>query len=257
MQPYRALRERDAAARREGFIVEGALALERAARQRLYPLGSVLLAQGRELRLGETLDALAPEVAVYSASRAVLDRICGLPLHRGVLAWGPQPEPMTAEALLQTLPATATLVCLVGLNDVENMGAIFRNAAAFGAAAVLLDATCCDPLYRRAIRVSVGASLITPHARLSPGEDLRIRLAQAGFAAFALTPGGRTPLSKLRPEPRSALLFGAEGPGLPADVLAWAQTVRIPMAEGLDSLNVATATGVALHHLMAGREPAR
>ena len=165
------------------------------------------------MRLGETLDDLAPEVAVYSASRAVLDRVCGLPLHRGVLAWGPQPRTPTAEALLQALPAAATVVGLVGLNDVENMGAVFRNAAAFGAAAVLLDATCCDPLYRRAIRVSMGASLLVPHARLTAGEDLRALLAQAGFAAFAFSPGGRSRLSELRPEPRSALLFGAEGPG--------------------------------------------
>jgi tRNA G18 (ribose-2'-O)-methylase SpoU len=136
------------------------------------------------------------------------------------------------------------------------MGGIFRNAAAFGASAVLLDSDCCDPLYRKAIRVSVGAALAVAFARLPRGEDALALLAGHGFAALALTPTGGMALTEVAIPGRVAALFGTEGPGLPADILARSRTVRIAMADGIDSLNVATTSGIVLHHLAAARRQA-
>ncbi|MDP1985713.1 RNA methyltransferase, partial [Phenylobacterium sp.] len=145
----------------------------------------------------------------------------------------------------------ALVVVVHGVGNHDNMGGLFRNAAAFGADAVLIDATCCDPLYRKAIRVSVGAALIMPFTRLEAGEDLLEALRAARLDPVALTPSGQHVLAHFQPGARSAVIFGAEGPGLPADLLSEARTVRIPMAEGFDSLNVATTSGVVLHHFAA------
>jgi tRNA G18 (ribose-2'-O)-methylase SpoU len=114
---------------------------------------------------------------------------------------------------------------------------------------VLLDETSCDPLYRKAIRVSVGAALITPFSRGGTADDLVGALEEAGFEVVALSPAGAESLGSYRRAPRTALLLGAEGPGLSPALLARTRTVRIPMADGFDSLNVATASGIALHHV--------
>ncbi len=129
------------------------------------------------------------------------------------------------------------------------MGGLFRNAAAFGARAVLLAPDCCDPLYRKAIRVSVGAALSVPFARFSPEEDPIAVLRAARFEPLALTPSGLERLSALEPPPRAAILLGAEGPGLPPELLARTRTIRIPMSPGWDSLNVAAAGALALHQV--------
>jgi tRNA G18 (ribose-2'-O)-methylase SpoU len=144
-------------------------------------------------------------------------------------------------------------VGLSGIANHDNMGGIFRNAAAFGADAVLLDAACCDPLYRKAIRVSVGAALTVPFARLRPDQDLAQALAGAGLEVVALSPRGAAELCELRCGPRVAVLFGAEGPGLAPELLARTRTVRIAMAGDFDSLNVATTSGLVLHQLTQRR----
>jgi tRNA G18 (ribose-2'-O)-methylase SpoU len=133
----------------------------------------------------------------------------------------------------------------------DNVGGIFRNAAAFGASAVLLDPETCDPLYRKAIRVSVGATLTVPFARVAG--DLPVALRDAGFDTYALSPRGELDLTDLTPGPRAAALFGAEGPGLPRLVMDQVRTVRIPMAQGFDSLNVSTTSGLVLHQIVASR----
>jgi tRNA G18 (ribose-2'-O)-methylase SpoU len=130
------------------------------------------------------------------------------------------------------------------------MGGLFRNAAAFGAHAVLLDETCCDPLYRKAIRVSVGAVLTVPFAVGGQAAAMADLLTAAGCELVALSPSGAEDLRELAPRDRTAVLFGAEGPGLPDAILSRAQTVRIAMAGGFDSLNVATTSGIVLHHLV-------
>lgn len=150
------------------------------------------------------------------------------------------------------------VVALFAIANHDNMGGILRNAAAFGATAVLLDSDCCDPLYRKAIRVSVGAALTVPIIRLGRGEDPLALLEAHGYATLALSPAGKQDLSDVQPPERVAALFGTEGPGLPATVLDRVETVRIPMAGTLDSLNVATSSGIVLHHLaFAGAMPRR
>jgi tRNA G18 (ribose-2'-O)-methylase SpoU len=250
IEGYRQVRERDLVGRQGGFMAEGEVVLRAWARSgRRHPLNSALIAETRAAALRPLLDTLPDEVVVYQAPAPVMDRIVGFPIHRGVLALGrraPEPDPAS---LLAGLPPRALIVVLFGISNHDNVGGIFRNAAAFGADAVLLDNACCDPLYRKAIRVSVGAALITPFARLAPGTDALELVAGCGFQAIALSPSGSLPLARLRRPERAALLLGAEGPGLPADILARALAVSIPMATDFDSLNVATACGVALNHL--------
>jgi tRNA G18 (ribose-2'-O)-methylase SpoU len=209
---------------------------------------SVLVAAQRLAGLGRLLAGLPEATPVYAASQAAMDQVVGFPIHRGILALVRRPE-LSAEALIARLPQRAVVVGLAGIANHDNMGGIFRNAAAFGAAGVLIDDTCCDPLYRKAIRVSVGAALNVPFARAGSADEMLARLEAAGFEVAALSPTGATALSDLRLGPRAAVLFGAEGPGLPDPILARVRTVRIPMSGAFDSLNVATTSGIVLHHL--------
>ena len=247
---YRQVRERDLAGRGGGFIAEGVVVLEKLIAGGRHPIRSVLVADKRVPALAPRLAGLAADVEVYAAAQPVMDSVVGFAIHRGVLAAGARAEP-DLETLLASLPQTALVVGLVGIANHDNMGGLFRNAAAFGADAVVIDADCCDPLYRKAIRVSVGAALTVPFARGGRGADLAGRLRAAGFSVAALSPHGEIGLAGLSRAARSAVLFGAEGPGLPASVMASVQTVRIEMAGGFDSLNVATASGIVLHHLVA------
>ena len=160
------------------------------------------------------------------------------------------PSPRLAD-LLASRPRV--VVGLVGIANHDNIGGIFRNAAAFGIRGILLDPDCCDPLYRKAIRVSVGATLTIPFARLDRTEDALALLDRHAFAPVALSPTGAVPLSDWRPRLRNAVLLGAEGPGLADALMARMQTVRITMAKDFDSLNVATTSGIVLHHLTTRR----
>jgi tRNA G18 (ribose-2'-O)-methylase SpoU len=253
IEPYRQVRERDLVGRQGLYIAEGRVVIEKALAAGRHPLVSMLVAQQRLAALAPLLDLLASDVPVYAAAQPVMDAIAGFPVHRGLLALGRRAEPSPA-ALLAGLPAEALVVALVGIANHDNMGGVFRNVAAFGADAVLLDATCCDPLYRKAIRVSVGAALTIPFARLDAGADLLAELEAAGFEVVALSPRGAVELGDLPSlVGRTAALIGAEGPGLSPDLLARAKTVRIDMTQGFDSLNVATTSGIFLHHLRAGR----
>ncbi|HEY7900067.1 MAG TPA: RNA methyltransferase [Caulobacteraceae bacterium] len=236
--------------RRGGFIAEGEVVLRVLARSRLHRARHVLIAQKRVDKLAPILGALGADVEVFAAAQPVLDTIAGFALHRGILAYGERGPEAEPGRLLADLDGTAPIVCLFGIANHDNLGGVFRNAAAFGAAAVLLDSRCCDPLYRKAIRVSVGAALSVPFVRLAPGEDILALLRRYDFAPLALSPGGATPLARLQPPKRCAVLLGSEGEGLSAAILSRAPTVSIPMAPGFDSLNVATASGIVLHHLV-------
>jgi tRNA G18 (ribose-2'-O)-methylase SpoU len=249
IEPYRAVRERDLAGREHRFVAEGEVVLRVLLRQSRFRVESVLLAENRLAGLGDTLAGLPPEVPVYAANRAVMDAIVGFPIHRGILAVARRAPLPPVGDLLAGLPEGALVVGLVGLANHDNVGGIFRNAAAFGAGAVLLDRETCDPLYRKAIRVSVGGALVVPFTRVESAEAMVEALRAAGFEVISLSPRGREALSQVRPSRRTALLLGAEGPGLPADVLARTRSVSIPMSGGFDSLNVATTSGIALHHL--------
>ncbi len=250
LAPYLKVRERDLVGRRGEFIAEGEVVvrvlLGPASR---FAAASLLIAEKRLARLGPLIETLPPETPVYVAGQAVMDAVVGFHIHRGILAHGVAPADRGAEALLAGLPSRALVLALFGVSNHDNVGGIFRNAAAFGADAVLLDGACCDPLYRKAIRVSVGAALSVPFARFAPDEDPLGLLDRAGFTALALSPAGAERLAGLERADRTAVLLGAEGEGLPGAILARARTVAIPMAPGWDSLNVAAASAVVLHEL--------
>jgi tRNA G18 (ribose-2'-O)-methylase SpoU len=189
-------------------------------------------------------DVLAPDLAatsapVYVAPISVLRRVVGFDLHRGAVAAADRrPLPPVAEV---AVGARRIVVC-EGLNDHENLGVLFRNAAAFGVDAVLLDGECADPLYRRCVRVSIGHVLTVPWTRCADVDEV----AALGFTTYALTPRGDVDLDIVDWADRTALLVGSEGHGLSATWLARADvTVRIAMADGVDSLNVAAATAIA------------
>lgn len=228
------------------FIAEGRLVIEQLVPS-AYPVRSVLLSPARRAAASRLLASV--EAPVYLAEQPVLNAIAGFDLHRGMLASADRlPLPSVASVL-----AGAQIVAVVeGVNDHENLGALFRNAAAFGVGAVVLDPTCCDPLYRRAVRVSMGHVLRIPFARATnwPGELRRMRTE--GWRLVALTPSPTAePLDQLRADGRAiAVMLGAEGPGLSDGALALAEArVRIPLAGGVDSLNVATAAALAFHHV--------
>ena len=246
---YRDVRERDVAGREDGFIAEGDVVMRRLARSPLYRAQSLLIAENRLDRSADLIAAFGQGQTVYVASQDVMDGIVGFNIHRGLLAFGRRGALPMAEALLARQAPEAVVLVLFGISNHDNIGGIFRNAAAFGVGAVLLDGACCDPLYRKAIRVSVGGALIVPFARIEPGDKILARLASHGFESLALSPGGAIPLASLAAAPRTAVLLGAEGPGLPQAILESAKTVRIAMAGGFDSLNVAVTSGIALHHL--------
>ena len=250
---YRQVRERDLVGRQGGFIAEGVVVLEKLIAGGRHPIRSVLIADKRIEALAPRLADLADEVPIYAAGQAVMDAVAGFHIHRGVLAAGSRAE-LDLDRVMAGLPARALVVGLSGIANHDNMGGLFRNAAAFGADAVLLDSDCCDPLYRKAIRVSVGAALTVPFARAGTAEEMAARLAAEGFEVLALSPRGERTLGDVLAGSRVAALFGAEGPGLPLAAMSLARGVRIAMAGGFDSLNVATTSGIVLHHIVAGRE---
>jgi tRNA G18 (ribose-2'-O)-methylase SpoU len=229
------------------FIAEGEKVIARAV-EAGYPMRSMLLSD-------KWLDLMAPLIArtaapVYLGSPALLEEVTGFHVHRGALAaMGRRPLPDPA-ALLET---SRRVVVLEKVNNHTNIGAIFRSAAALGMEAVLLAPDCADPLYRRSVRVSMGTVFAVPYAKLEPWPHALEMLAAHGYRRMALTPApDAVDLRALRLEPgeKVALLLGSEGDGLSARAMAACDLkVRIPMAAGVDSLNVAAAAAVACYAL--------
>lgn len=249
IEAYLNIRERDLAGRQGRFIAEGKVVLDVMLSSRRFEAESALVLENRLSGLEKILRKAQLDLPVYVVSSAVMDAIAGFHMHRGVLAIGRKRGEDTPLRLVEDLPARATVVVAVGITNHDNIGAIFRNAAAFGADAALLDRTCCDPLYRKAIRVSVGAALKVPFAIGGNGAELIELLARHGFRQLALSPAGKSDLRAVTRSERLALYLGTEGEGLPAKLLGRLETVRIAMAPGFDSLNVAAASAIALHHL--------
>jgi tRNA G18 (ribose-2'-O)-methylase SpoU len=245
---YRDIRERDLVGRDGLFIAEGEVVVRVLLVASLYRSLSLFLAEKRVAALESEIARLPDTVPVYVAPQAIMDSIAGFQMHRGILALGARAESQSAEVQLADIGERAIVLVLSGIANHDNMGGIFRNAAAFGVDLVILDSDCCDPLYRKAIRVSAGNVLTVPMARLERGVDAIELLVRHGFEAFALSPGGEASLARTKRPARVALLFGAEGPGLPDAVLQRIETLRIPIAGGVDSLNVATTSGIVLHH---------
>lgn len=227
-------------------IAEGVLVVQRMLASRFVP--DALL--GTERRLAELEGDLAGSaVPFYRTSAEVMARVVGFHLNRGVLAAARRvPEPGVAEVIA----GARTVAVLEGVNDHENLGSIFRNAAGLGVDAVVFGSGCADPLYRRAVRVSMGHALLVPYARAAgwPGELETLR--DNGFRLLAMTPHGSAcalaeAMTAARDD-RVAVLVGAEGPGLtPATLRCSDVRVRIPMSRGTDSLNVATAAALAFY----------
>jgi tRNA G18 (ribose-2'-O)-methylase SpoU len=252
---YRALKERHLNAEGGRFVAESERVVRRLLASHLR-VHSLLATPPRVRALEDALavpsaaGASRADVPVYVAAQPVLDAIAGFHVHRGCLAIGERPA-------ARALPSGARgVVVLEDLVDVDNLGAIARNAAAFGADALVLSPRCADPFYRKAIRVSLGAVFDLPIVRLPRWPDDLDVLRRLGLTLVAavLSPGA-TPLPRFRRPDRWALLLGAEGPGLsPAAVLRSHESVTIPMAasDGVDSLNVATAAAVMLYALTRG-----
>jgi tRNA G18 (ribose-2'-O)-methylase SpoU len=245
---------RDAALReRRGlFLVESRLCVERLMEGGRWPVHAVLVTQTALDSLTPVFSRVATRAPIYLAEPALLRQVVGFDLHRGCIAAAVRHAEPGLDAILAARPRV-----LVGLESVanpENVGNVFRNALAFGADAVLLSQTCADPLYRKAIRVSMGATLRLPFARIESWPRVIERLRAERVPTLALSTGpDATPLADwLDAHPtleRIVLLLGAEGDGLQPSTRSAAEArVRIPMRTGVDSLNVATASGIALHH---------
>lgn len=250
---YRELKDAELRRRLGLFVAES-----RAVVRRLLTSGfrtrSVLLTPPALASLRAALEGVDASFSVYLTTHDVARAVVGYDFHRGCVALGERGRPLDLDALLVG-PEPRVVVGLEDVSNPDNVGSVFRNARAFGADGVVLSAACADPLYRKAIRVSMGAALVTPFAHLADWADGLARLRATGYAIVALTPhpsavdiallGTRLPVAS-----RVALLLGAEGHGLRPETREAADLeVRIPMVPGEDSLNVSTAAGIALHRL--------
>jgi len=226
------------------FIAEGPIVI-RTLLATSHHVRSVLVTPQQRAALADVLDHL--DAPVYVVSRDVMAHTVGFDLHRGAVAAADRAPLPSLDAVLD---GATRVAMLERVNDHENLGALFRNAAAFAIDAVVLCPQCSDPLYRRSVRVSTGHVLTIPWTRAVPWPDAIDRVRELGFTVVALTPGpDALPIDAVRGAGRIAVLVGAEGPGLSGGALAAASTrVRIPMADGVDSLNVAVAAAVAFAH---------
>lgn len=224
------------------FIAEGEKVLRRALAAGHVPR-SFLMSPRWLPSLGDLLEA-AGRVPCYVVDESVLEQVTGFHVHRGALASLHRRSLPTPAELLS---GVSRVVVLEDVVDHTNVGAIFRSAAALGAEAAVLAPRCADPLYRRAVKVSMGAVFALPYARLDDWYATPELLRHHGFTTLALTPAAdAVDVSAVTRSARTALLVGAEGDGLSDHWLRRADLrMRIPMAPGVDSLNVAAATAVA------------
>jgi tRNA G18 (ribose-2'-O)-methylase SpoU len=246
LAPYRDLRDAGLAARSGLFVAEGRPLVRRLLAAARFRAHSVLTT---EVMLDGVRD-VADGVLVYVVDEATIRSVVGFHFHRGCLALGERGVPGTAEALV----AGRRVVVLERVTNPDNVGAVFRNAAAFGVDGVLLSPGCGDPLYRRSVRVSMGGVLRVPFATFPGWPAGLARLRAHGFTLVALTPDGEVPLDafcQARPTGKPlAILLGSEVDGLSSAARAEADVcVSIPMAPGDHSLNVAVACAIGLHRL--------
>ncbi len=250
---FSAIRERDLTGRQGQFIAEGTVVLSMLAKA--HAAGGdviaekLLILKNRLAGLSDLLERFPVDIPLYVAEAPVLDAIAGFHLHRGVLALGRRLPPPDMAERIAALPEDALVLVGCGISNHDNIGSLFRNASGFTANAVLLDETCCDPLYRKALRVSVGSVLTMPYSRQGSAEELLGALAAAGFEIWALSPAGEVEIGAIEPGRRVALVMGTEGEGLPEAILTRFRSARIAQAPGLDSLNVGTASGIALYSI--------
>jgi tRNA G18 (ribose-2'-O)-methylase SpoU len=254
---YRTVRDGELVRSAGLFVAEGRHIVRRVVEEGRYRVQSLLVNDAALRDLGSSLTRLDADVPVFVADAKELAEIAGYDVHRGCLALVFRPPSPSVDSVIA---AAAFLMVLEGVSNPDNVGGIFRNAAAFAAGGVLLSPTCCDPLYRKAIRTSMGATLQVPFATVADSDwpNVVARLSGAGFATVALTP--RQPsqtLDEFAARPRAArvaLIVGTEGDGLtPAVAAAADHRVRIPISDAVDSLNVAVAAGIAMSRLTRPR----
>jgi tRNA G18 (ribose-2'-O)-methylase SpoU len=234
------------------LIAEGRFVVRRALASTRIRVRSLLVNQAAFASLRDVLDTSTSDLDVFVAPPEVITAATGFNLHRGCLALAERPRRL---AIDDVLAAAKVIVLLERVVDPDNVGSVFRSAEAFGADAVLLSSGCADPFYRKAIRTSSGAALVVPWATAEPWPDALRRIGGAGFRLVALTPDSEAMpigdwVASAEARGRVALLLGTEGQGLSADALALGdRRVRIPMSGALDSLNIATAAGIALQRI--------
>ncbi|MFM7799165.1 MAG: TrmH family RNA methyltransferase [Planctomycetota bacterium] len=269
LEPYRSVRDRDASGPdgRPGlFIGESPLVIEAMLRAPVEVL-SILTAERHAAR-AEAMVASAraarpgrPDPAVLVAGDDVLDSVVGFAIHRGFLAVGRRPGTRGVTEVVPPPGVDALLLLVEEINNIDNIGQLFRNAAAFGCAAVILSEGCHDPMYRKSLRVSCGHALRVPFARSERWDrDIAWLRDEQGFAVLGMSGSGSMDLRRaseavepIQPR-RLAVVVGAEFAGLrPGTLAACTHRVRIPMAAGVDSLNVGVAAGVVLARLSEGR----
>jgi len=231
------------------YLAESLLVLERALRAGHVPRSVLALGTSEHEAVAALAAAGHPDVPVFVGPGDLLAELTGYLLHRGLIAAMDRP-PLRDPAELLAATDARRIVVIENVVDPTNVGAIFRSAGAIGADAVLVTPRCSDPFYRRAIRVSMGTVLQVPWTRVGEWPELGPQLAATGFhiAALALTPDAVSLRDFERRVPeRLALVLGAEGEGLTPEAIAAADTmVQIPMLHGIDSLNVAAASAVAM-----------
>jgi tRNA G18 (ribose-2'-O)-methylase SpoU len=247
LDDYRGAREPELVKHRGRFIAEGRQVVEALLASQRFRCCSVLLAENK---LGKLV--VPSDVPTFVLPQVEMDRLVGFPIHRGVLGIGERVAELPVAAVLPEAERSL-IVILEGVANHDNIGSIFRSAAGFGADAVLLDPSSADPLYRKAIRVSMGAVLGLPFTRAAPWPQAIEELRARGYAVWALTPSPKArPLDEVvrggeELPPKLALMFGAEGPGLTDGALDRASARwSIPMAGAVDSLNVAICAAIAL-----------
>jgi len=244
LDDYRDIRD-DRLRARGRFAVETREVVRRLLRERRFHLRSVLVT---EPALEALRDLLDETTTVYLAGQEVIRAVVGFNFHRGCMGIAERGAPFALDDALAQDPRTI-LVC-ERLSNPDNVGGILRNAMAFGVDAVLLSPGCADPLYRKVVRVSIGGSVRVPFVEVTAWPGALDRLRAVGFTIVALTTRGGDDVGTIAPPPRLALLLGSEGDGLTEPSLALADVrATIPMAAGVDSLNVAVACGIALDRL--------
>jgi tRNA G18 (ribose-2'-O)-methylase SpoU len=249
LAPYRLVGD-GAALERDGlFVAEGRLVVERLLTDRRFEVHSVAVTAATAAALAGILER-RPDVPVCVCEAATLRAITGFDFHRGCLALGRRPK---SGASLGGVASASLVLGLEGIADPDNVGGLFRTALAFGVGGIVLDAATGDPLYRKAIRTSMAATLRVPFARLEEWLAGLEALRAAGLTLVALTPHPRAvPLTDFaaRAPARVALLAGSEGFGLNSETLRRADVqVRIPVDPRADSLNVVNAAAIALYAL--------
>ena len=250
LDAYRSVKDAELWRERGLFVAEGRLVVRRVIEDWPGNVGSVLLNPAATQQLHDVLVLLADEVPIYVCHSPVFTELTGYTVHRGCLALVKRPPGLD----LPTMLAGARLLVIAeGLTDADNVGGVFRNAAAFGADGVILSPTCCDPLYRKAIRTSMAMTLRVPFTRVEQWPQALGILAANGVTIAALTPHEPAcPLDEFAAAAgqRVALMVGTEGAGVSDAAASMAHVrVRIPIAPAVDSLNVAVAAGIGLSRL--------